>query len=81
MELKYYPDHAERYKHLKGRQRLEFPDEVWLMLIDDIPFEIIKREKNLNDMTAEDMKRYGADAVLLAAKDVPISKCYYDGGS
>lgn len=74
MELVYYDDHAQRYPGLADWQRAEFPDEVWFG-----PF-FYKREKNLADITPEEARKQGGD-ILLMAKDVPISKCLYDGGS
>ncbi len=74
MDLVYYPDHAERYKHLPEWKRRQFPDEVW-----HGPF-VTKREKNLADITPEEARKQGGD-ILLMAKDVPIRDCVYDGGS
>ena len=65
----YYSDHAERYAHLDKDTREEYPDEV--------EYEkglFIKRVKDLKDLNEEDMKRYGADLIRLAAKNVPLSR-------
>ena len=66
----YYVDHAERYAHMGEDERKEYPDEVvWSKYAPPI-----KRVKNLRELTEEDMKRYGADLIRLAAKDVPLSR-------
>jgi hypothetical protein len=85
MGLVFYDDHAKRYPKLADWQRAEFPDEVrfgvFLESGDFFPIEIIKRERDLADITPAEARELGSVDVLLAAKDVPISKCLYDGGS
>ena len=71
IERIYYPDHAERYKDLPPRVRREYPDEIHI--IDRCFIQKIKREKNLDEFTQEDLKRYGHRS-LLAAKDIPLSR-------
>jgi len=69
MELIYYLDHDERYKHLPPRVRLQYPDEIRTGL----PHRpVIKRVKNYKDLTREDQLRYGVDLIDLAAKDIPF---------
>ncbi len=65
----YYEDHAERYAHMSELERLQYPDELYVP-----SWGIIKREKNLADMTHEDYLRYGPDMIRFAAKDVPLSR-------
>lgn len=73
--LVYYPDHDERYKHLPEWARAQFPDEVKFSREDDP----IKREKNYDDLTLEDTRRYSVKYPVtpvywdsLLGKDIPI---------
>lgn len=75
MELIYYPDHDKRYAHIPEYLREEYPDEVRIG-----PFWL-KRERDYKDITIEEIKEKGCWNVLLIARDVPISRACYDGGS
>lgn len=72
LECKYYPDHADRYKHLTQREREQLPDEVYVVLRG-----WIKREKDFKDMTRKDFSLYGR-CIRLAAKDIPIDRAIDD---
>lgn len=65
MELIYYPDHAERYAHLREAERDEYPDEVRFHHCT------IKRTKLAAELTREDL---GGHDLCLVARDIPISK-------
>lgn len=67
----YYHDHDKRYKHFPPRVRKEYPDEVHL--VSTTVMTIIKRERNLDEFTKEDFRRYGHD-FRIAAKDIPLSR-------
>lgn len=66
-----YDDPVRHKQKLPPGAKMDFPDEVHLVSTSII--EIIKREKTLDEMKAEGLKKYG-HRFRFYAKDIPLSR-------
>lgn len=65
----YYADHPELYPDFSRKKRNGFPDEI------HFPGGYkIKRDKNFDEMTAEDWKKYGVEGIYFAAKNISTDR-------